>query len=97
MKSVGISSGSKSCDASRSLVPTLLLGAVCGLGLTIVALKLALGIGLMVVAAALARRKMDRGGMFALGFVLGITAYMAMAIVAFLNGGGVSIGSRSGP
>ena len=82
-------------DASQWVVPALLLGVVCGFGLTMFALKVAVWIGLVVAVAALVRRRADSGGMFALGFVLGIAAYMAIAVFAVLQGGGESDGSRA--
>lgn len=84
-------------DASRSWTLGLPLGTACAFGLTVFSLSLAVAIGLCLIVAALVRRRVDIYGMFAIGFVLGIAVYLAIAVWAGIMTSSPDSGSRSSP
>ena len=79
-------------DLSGTAMPWLLCGAACGFGLTVLSLGLAVAAGFALFTVGIVRRRADAYGMFAIGFGLGLAAYMALAISIFLLGDSPSFG-----
>ena len=75
-------------------MPWLVCGAACGFGVAVFSLSLAVVIGGALVATGMARRRADTFGLVAAGFVFGLAAYLALAVLNSALSDSPSIGER---